>query len=117
MDSMGLDLRIATRHVFEARILIRLRRGDRHTAVAGWARDLSQSGLQAFVAEKLVVGESVSLEIPLPPSGNEVIPAKVARQLGTQYGFQFTALSAKQRSGIRATLSKVPAISYPAVKP
>jgi len=116
-DFMGLDPRIATRHVFESRILIHLRRGGRNLAVSGWARDLSQSGLQAFVAEELVVGESVSLEIPLPPSGKETIPAKVARQLGTQYGFQFTALSAQQRSGIRTALRKAPAISHSGVKP
>jgi len=72
--------------------------------------------MQAFVAEELVVGELVSLEIPLPPSGKEVIPAKVARQLGTQYGFQFTAVSASQRSGIRMVLSNAPAIAYPGVK-
>jgi len=114
---MVSDSRIATRHVFESRIRIHLHRGDRSLAVPGWARDLSESGLGAFVAEELVVGEAVSLEIPLPPSGKEVIPAKVARQLGTQYGFQFTALSAKQRMGIRTELNKQPAIPYTNVKP
>jgi hypothetical protein len=103
-NSMTSGSRIATRYVFEARILIRLHRGSQSLAVPGWARDLSESGLGAFVAEGLVVGEAVSLEIPLPASGKEVIPAKVTRQLGTQYGFQFTALSAEQRSSIRTAL-------------
>jgi hypothetical protein len=58
-DLMTSDVRIATRHVFEARILIRLRRDSQSLVVSGWARDLSESGLGAFVAEGLVVGESV----------------------------------------------------------
>jgi hypothetical protein len=39
-----------------------------------------------------------------------VIPAKVVRALGTEYGFQFTALSAEQRRQIRAALKERPAI-------
>jgi hypothetical protein len=39
-----------------------------------------------------------------------VIPAKVVRALGTEYGFQFTALSAEQRRQIRETLEERPAI-------
>ena len=109
---MTSDSRIATRHVFESRILIRLCRGSQKLALHGWARNLSASGLGAFVAQGLLVGESVSLEIPLPASGKEVIPAKVTRQLGTLYGFQFTALSAEQRSSIRTTLEGQPVVPY-----
>ena len=115
-NSMTSDSRIATRYVFESRIRIRLHRGSQSLAVPGWARDLSESGLGAFVAEGLVVGESVSLEIPLRASGKETIPAKVTRQLGTQYGFQFTALSAEQRSSIRTALMGHPAIPYSDLK-
>jgi len=66
----------------------------------------------AFVAQGLVLGEFVSLEIPLPDSDRQVIPAKVARNLRTEYGFQFTALSAEQRTRIRATQKGQPAIPY-----
>jgi hypothetical protein len=111
-NSMTSDCRIATRYVFESRILIRLCRGNQRLALHGWARDLSESGLGAFVAQGLVVGESVSLEIPLSASGKEVIPAKVTCQLGTQYGFQFTALSEEQRSSIRTALMGHPTIPY-----
>jgi len=97
-NSMSLDGRIAPRHVFESRILVRLCRGNQKLALHGWARNLSESGLGAFVAQGLVVGEALSLEIPLSTSGKQVIPAVVTRQLGTLYGFQFTALSAEQRS-------------------
>jgi hypothetical protein len=78
----------------------------------GWVRDLSEGGLGAFVAEPLVVGETVSLLFSLPTFGKEEIPARVARQLGTQYGFQFTALSQEQRAAIHAELRRRPAIPY-----
>jgi hypothetical protein len=67
----------------------------------GWARDISETGISAFVAQGLIVGELITLEIPLASSGWHSIPAKVARCIGTQYGFQFTALSPDQRENIR----------------
>src|SRR6266852_9926275 len=109
-DAAGSGDRISPRHVFETRIRIRLQRDTQRLTLQGWARDLSESGLGAFVAEALVLGEFVTLEIPLPDSDKQVIPAKVVRALGTEYGFQFTALSAEQRRQIRATLKERPAI-------
>lgn len=67
----------------------------------GWTRDISETGLSAFVAQGLTTGEVVTLEIPVPSSRWIKVPAKVARCLGTQYGFQFTALAAEQRAEIR----------------
>ena len=75
-------------------------------------RLLGEGVVDPFVAHALVLGESVTLEIPLPDSDKQVISAKVARALGTEYGFQFTALSAEQRSRIRATLKGHQAIPY-----
>ena len=49
-------------------------------------------------------GELVTLDIPLAPTRRLSIPAKVARCLGTQYGFQFTALSPDQRADIRSAV-------------
>jgi hypothetical protein len=102
--------KIAPRHVFEARIQILVQRDSTKLSLQGWARNLSESGLRAFVDESLVLGESVTLEIPLPDWDRQVIPAKVVRALGTEYGFQFTALSADQRRQIRATLKERPTI-------
>jgi len=109
---MNSDNRIATRHVFESRIVIRFCRGSQKFSAQGWARDLSESGLGAFVAENLVIGELVTLQIPLGGAGKEVIAAKVSRQVGTQYGFQFTALSAEERIGIQAALKGQKEIPY-----
>jgi len=105
--------RIAPRYAFEARICIRLQRGDTDFVVAGWARDISESGICAFVAEELRVGELVTLEAPLPELTTLTIPARVARSLGTQYGFQFTALSAEQRAQVQSATRGKTAIIVP----
>jgi PilZ domain-containing protein len=107
-DSTG---RISPRHVFETRVRIGVQRDTQSLTLQGWTRDLSEGGLNAFVAQVLALGEFVKLEIPLSGSGQYVIPAKVVRALGTD-GFQFTALSAEQRMQIRATLKGRPAIPY-----
>jgi hypothetical protein len=95
------ESRIAQRHRFETRFGIRLERDGRKLAFEGWARDISESGLGGFVGQTLAVGESVTLEIPIPGRSKLSLPAKVARCLGTQYGFRFTALTADQRFAIQ----------------
>jgi hypothetical protein len=104
---------ISPRHRFEARIDIRLRRGTRELSLQGWARDLSESGLRAFVADPLEKGELVVFEIPLPGIDKQIIPAKVVRALGTDYGFEFTTLSTEQRSHIQLALRNCPALRRP----
>ncbi len=108
-DSEG---RISPRHVFETKVRICLLQRE-SPYLQGWTRNLSETGLNAFVAQALGLGESVSLQIPLVDSVQHVIPAKVVRAQGTEYGFQFTALSAEQRMQIRATLKGRPEIPYP----
>ena len=109
-DAKGSVGRISPRHAFETRIQILLQRDSTKLSLQGWVRNLSESGVGAFVAESLIPGESVMLEIPLSGGDKQVIPATVARALGTEYGFQFTALSADQRRQIRATLRERPTI-------
>jgi hypothetical protein len=104
---------ISPRHRFEARIHIRLNRGEQELNLQGWMRDLSESGLRAFVADALMPGETVVFEISLPDSEKQVIPGKVTRALGTDYGFQFTALSAEQRRHIQAALKVCPELLRP----
>jgi len=104
---------ISPRHRFEARIDIRLQRGTQELNLQDWARDLSESGLHAFVAEPIEKGESVVFELPLSDIDKQVIPAKVVRALGSDYGFEFTALSSEQRSHIQTVQTKCPALPRP----
>src|SRR6266540_3872876 len=97
-DKRGPEARISPRHVFEKRIQIRLQRDGQSLSLEGWARNLSEGGVNVFVAHNLVRGESVTLEIQLSESGSESIPSQVVRTLGTEYGFHFTALSVEQRA-------------------
>jgi hypothetical protein len=107
------DIRIAARYVFEERIRVSVERYDRKFVADGWARDLSESGLGAFVAFTLAMDEHVVLEIPLAFSAKLMLPARVARCLGTQYGFRFTALSAAQRDLIRSAVQGHTVIPFP----
>ena len=100
--------RITPRYAFEARIRIRAQRASQNQVMEGWARDISETGISAFVAQGLIVGELVTLEIPLASSSWHSIPATVARCVGTQYGFQFTALSPVQREFIRLAVRDHP---------
>jgi len=100
--------RITPRYVFEARIRISTLRGSEDLEMEGWTRDISESGLSAFVARSLMVEELVTLEVPLAGLQRLRIPARVARCLGTQYGFQFTALGPDQRAAIQSAVRNLP---------
>jgi hypothetical protein len=104
--------RILPRHEFEARVKIEVVRGEEKIVTDGWARDLSESGMGAFVGTELFLGERVTIRIPL---GNDVelaVPAQIARNLGTEYGFQFVALSRTQRDQIGTILAASKALPY-----
>ena len=111
-DKAASEGRISPRHVFETRIGIRLQRGVESVSVEGWVRNLSEGGVNAFVAHNLNMGELVTIEIQLSESGKEAIPAEVVRTLGTEYGFHFTALSAEQRAQIQSALKAHPEIPH-----
>ena len=100
----GAAERIAPRYEFEGRIRICVERSPQNLVMDGWARDISETGLCAFVAHGLILREDVTLEIRLSPAEKLTIPARVVRSLGTQYGFQFRALSADQRAEILSTV-------------
>jgi hypothetical protein len=103
--SAGDSSRISPRFKFETRFRIRVSRSGEELTVGGWARDLSESGIGAFVAEELTPGEEVVLEVPFPGDVTQTIRACVSRNLGTQYGLMFTALSPEQRRQIQAAMA------------
>ena len=51
--SAGDPNRISPRFKFETRFRLRLQRKGEDLTVGGWARDISESGIGAFVAEEL----------------------------------------------------------------
>jgi hypothetical protein len=103
--SDGDPSRISPRFKFETRFRLRIQRKGEELTVGGWARDISESGIGAFVAEELTPGEEVDLEVPFPEDVTLNIRACVSRNLGTQYGLMFTALSPEQRRHIQAAMT------------
>ena len=101
----GATCRIATRYRYEGRIAIRLQSGESREA---WARDISESGMGAFVAHALAPHETVVLTFRLSDSVRLTLPAEVVKVDGTRYGFRFTALSAQQRADIQAAFKGHP---------
>jgi hypothetical protein len=108
----GDSSRISPRYSFETRIRIRLLR-PKELVVGGWARDISESGIGAFVAEELIPGEEVELEVPFPGDVKLTLRATVSRNLGTQYGLMFTAISSEQRVHIQAAMADKPPLPSP----
>jgi PilZ domain len=96
-------VRIAPRYQFEARIAIRMPSGETRE---GWARDISESGMGAFVAREIGVGDTVVLTFRVTDSVRLVLPAQVVSAEGTRYGFRFTALSAEQRVELQSALRR-----------
>lgn len=109
----GDSSRISPRYSFETRIRIRLLRASKDLVVGGWARDISESGIGAFVAEELIPGEEVELEVPFAGDVMLTLHALVSRTLGTQYGLMFTALSSEQRQHIQAAMADKPPLPSP----
>lgn len=70
------------------------------TTTEGWVRDLSESGIGAFVGRELTLGETGTLTFRLTDTIKIVVPAQVTASVGTRYGFRFLALSAEQRDQI-----------------
>jgi len=100
------DSRIAQRHEFDTRIRICLHRDGLELKLRGWVRDMSESGLRAFVAQNLFLGELVTIYLPLGEADKLSLLAKVIRKTGTEHGFQFTSLSEEQRLRIRVALQQ-----------
>jgi c-di-GMP-binding flagellar brake protein YcgR len=96
--------RISPRYIFEAHFRISVQRNGKNLVFEGRARDISESGLGAFVGQALSSGELVTLTIPVPGLEKAPLRAKVSRALGTEYGFQFITLSPLQRSHIQAVV-------------
>jgi hypothetical protein len=104
--------RILPRHAFDARVKIEVTRRGEKVVTDGWARDLSESGMGAFVGTELFVDEVATVRIPLGRDLELAVPTRVVRSLGTEYGFQFLALSSTQREQIRRLLQPSKVIPY-----
>jgi PilZ domain len=81
-------------------------RYGKEVSFRGWSRDLSESGMGAYVPLELREGQLVNLDLPLEPGApNLRVAAKVRRAQGFEYGFEFVTLSATQRAAITSAVA------------
>jgi hypothetical protein len=93
---------MASRYAFETRFRISVERQSQKCVFEGWARDISESGLGAFVGQSLELGERATLTVPVAGGESLLLEGEVVRCRGTEYGFEFITLSSDQRSLIRS---------------
>ncbi len=83
-----------------------VRRYGKEISFRGWSRDLSESGMGAYVPVELREGEVVDLDLPLESGAPKLrVAAKVRRAQGFEYGLEFVTLSATQRAAITSAVA------------
>lgn len=74
--------------------------GAKPTYVEARGVDLAEGGAGVSTSTKLEVGDTVHLQIPLPPLPLH-LPARVCYHYGTEYGLEFVGLGIPEREYIR----------------
>ena len=98
--------RISGRFEFRIEFTGIFRRYGKEATFRGWSRDLSESGMGAYVPVDLREGELVELDLPLEAGTPKLrVAAKVRRAQGSEYGFEFVTLSANQRAAIATAVA------------
>lgn len=89
------------RYRAEFRVTVSYLFGNKHQKIEGHCRDLSQAGIGILLAEELATGEVVGLSFLFPGSAVPwEVRAVVRYRRGYQYGFEFLALTAEQRTSL-----------------
>ena len=92
--------RISGRFEFRIEFSGFVQRYGKEVSFRGWSRDLSESGMGAYIPVELREGEQVNLDLTLEAGAPKLrVAAKVRRSQGFEYGFEFVTLSAIATSG------------------
>ena len=107
---MTLDMvdpkRISGRFEFRIEFSGFVQRYGKEVSFRGWSRDLSESGMGAYIPVELREGEQVNLDLTLEAGAPKLrVAAKVRRSQGFEYGFEFVTLSAMQRAAITSAVA------------
>lgn len=106
--------RTNSRFAIRMPIQVRVFRDGDPVIINGRSTDLNEAGMGAVLEQELVPGEMVTLEFELPMLGQMFSPrATVRRRSGTQYGFEFVSIDARQQQAIRALCEVLPPIDVP----
>ena len=97
-----LDLRGADRRKINMHLKISTTVAGARKLIPGYARDISDSGLAAFIPAQLPLGHLVEIEFSLPRSSQNVIARAVVRTVNKfHYGLEFIALEEAAREQLR----------------
>jgi len=108
----GASRRRVPRFLMQAQVDLTVLRSGVPDTVPGRSVNVCERGVAAIVAGELVTGESVGVELHLPPLAEPLRTRALVRyQDRLRCGLEFVALSAEQRASIRdwAKEAKVPA--------
>jgi c-di-GMP-binding flagellar brake protein YcgR len=98
--------RISGRFEFRIEFSGVVQRYGKEVSFRGWSRDLSESGMGAYIPVELREGEQVNLDLTLEAGAPKLrVAAKVRRAQGFEYGFEFVTLSATQRAAITSAVA------------
>ena len=98
----GPKARRFPRFPMDVRIQLQVFREGTRSQCWGRTTELGQDGIGATVTGDLQVGETVSLEIPLPLSAYPLkVRAVVRYSNGLHYGFEFLTLTTEQRDRLQ----------------
>jgi PilZ domain len=86
------------RFPLDTRVQVRMFQGGEFSSCWGHSTELGEDGIGATLTGELEIGETVSLEIPLPLSAYPLkVRGLVRYRRGLRYGFEFLALDDAQR--------------------
>jgi len=90
------------RYALDARLEVKMFQHGEFRSCWGRSTEIGQDGIGATLTGSLLVGECVTLEIPLPLSAYPVkVRAIVRYRQGLRYGFEFLTLNNAQRDTLQ----------------
>jgi len=98
----SFDLRGSDRRKINIHLKISTTVGGTRKLIPGYARNISDSGLAAFIPAQLPLGHPVEIEFSLPRSSQNVMARAIVRAVNKfHYGLEFIALEEAAREQLR----------------
>ena len=98
----NFDLRGSDRQKINLHLKISTTMAGVRKLIPGYARNISDSGMGAFIPAQLPLGHTVEIEFSLPRSSQNVMARAIVRAVNKfHYGLEFVALEETAREQLR----------------
>src|SRR5947209_18767784 len=105
------DLRSSPRHKINIHLKISARMNGATRVIPGYARDISDSGVAAFIPTQLSVGHTVDIEFSFPGFGQTVSPLAIVPAVNKfQHGLDFLGPEQAARQRLHRHLASTPSV-------